>query len=85
MNFPGDNEIRLSHDTVLKIIGDHVRSLVGDEARIVRITSTSSYGSRGMTIDFTTDPPPAAPEPKPAAPVQAEEIATPRNAEDEPL
>jgi hypothetical protein len=82
MNFPGDNEIRLSHATVLKIIGEHLRSLIGDDARIVSIASTSSYSSSsGMTIDFTTDPPPPPREPAPA-----DAIATPtRGAQDEPL
>jgi hypothetical protein len=57
MNFPGDNTITLSRETIEELIRGHVASIIGDNARITSLTVDASYGNlRHANVIFTTDP-----------------------------
>ena len=55
MNFPGDNQLTLTHDAVKEIIRNHLFSLLGDKVRITEVEASSYYSRSGLKVSFTTD------------------------------
>lgn len=62
MEFPGNNELKLSNETVTRIISEHVRvTLMGGNVRVTHISKSSYSGDLSVTVDFTSDPDPDKP------------------------
>jgi len=61
MDFPGDNKISLTRETVTAIIRTHLAGLFGDGVRITAVENASSYSpdAGALKITFTSDAPAA--------------------------
>lgn len=68
MNFPGDNELKISSEAVKALLSGYIAQSLGD-VRITHVSKTSAYGSDiALSVSFTTDPNPdpvPLPEPTP--------------------
>lgn len=55
MNFPGDNTITLTSETVKAILHEHMSGLLGDGVLIKCVERDGYYGSVALKVTFTTD------------------------------
>ena len=63
MNFPGDNTITLTRETVHEIVRTYVAQLIGDKARVTTLRGDGYSSIPAIVATFTTD---QAPAPEPA-------------------
>lgn len=55
MNFPGDNTITLTRETVAEVIRAYVTELIGEKATITNLRGADYMSIPPIAVTFTTD------------------------------